>query len=921
MSAPIEIQVSVKNQKLKLETNIKSLVRGAHETVYFKFDFAKEWHNLTIFANFRQDEQDCIRIVNEESKVEFPGGLHEGYCLLSLYGEGIEDNELKIATTNALSIRIEEHEGEGWSIGNITPSVEEASALGQLIQDEQDTLDYLKSRINEPKSNNLDFDYLATEIRRYSATAGSDLATIDPLSRYTYQQNNSNITQGTPSEPQAIVHIGHDADDNDIVLAFYAPSYETYDGWGLRGEKVLVKEFKFTPDHQSSEKLREQYIGGSDTADVGHVNAGGYNSTDNLVYLAYCGCYDSNGGTYVRQYPNASNAIQKFTYNPYDPDNRTDPILTNQVQVSLNSSAWENSSGNATDVGVLSYNKESGVALEEGLYTFTTTVCKVGSNGEKIEVFKPSEVLGGDYIYTKALEGLAVKGDYVYITTHKPNAILVFDCSGITDLTANAETRNGQVKLVKIYNIPFADEYGHLMRFPEDIDYCVDTGDFFINIWTGLNKVYYGGRSQLRACYVYKFNPFTNVFSAVRSGEAGVQASTDATYVKNYTVNEPPIYQKGTEAWPFTTLAEGFYATAQCKDDRILRIRPETTSGTTTTWNEHIKIWGGQITVIPQKYDANEAKWKDNGDELIFNSLELLDGNYRFLNPLTLAGGENNNGETLRIFNSLVDIDGERLKVGRPKFPYDREVDEETINGTPAIRCSGSTLNIRYAVDGYVPSGTTPFGDDDYILKAINSTINAAFDKDNFSKGIILNHRSVFLRQNYAKKGTLVTTTENNETTTTFTSPKILIEDWGNGFLALDRTPEPTYIPALNMSTTLEVSGENRGTFDYLPKIRFNINSHSFTGFISVFFRVQYDFSELDEEAGNAFDVQTPARRITIGKNSSSLIRFRYPIWFGSIEFDFTPDLSKGTFIARYFDDTEVDYNDIRIQIKGIKLS
>ena len=51
----MDILVNVANQKLKIATNLKSLVAGTQEFVRFVFNLNGDWDNLLTFAQFTQN--------------------------------------------------------------------------------------------------------------------------------------------------------------------------------------------------------------------------------------------------------------------------------------------------------------------------------------------------------------------------------------------------------------------------------------------------------------------------------------------------------------------------------------------------------------------------------------------------------------------------------------------------------------------------------------------------------------------------------------------------------------------------------------------------------------------------------------------------------------------------------------------------
>ena len=52
----MELLVNVNNQKLRLATNLKSLVAGSQQFIKLTFNLSEEWDDLLTFAQFIQGE-------------------------------------------------------------------------------------------------------------------------------------------------------------------------------------------------------------------------------------------------------------------------------------------------------------------------------------------------------------------------------------------------------------------------------------------------------------------------------------------------------------------------------------------------------------------------------------------------------------------------------------------------------------------------------------------------------------------------------------------------------------------------------------------------------------------------------------------------------------------------------------------------
>lgn len=101
----MDILVNVANQKLKIATNLKSLIAGTQEFVKFTFNLTGDWDDLLIFAQFQQNGVAYNQYLDENNSAYLPSEIGIGTCTLMLYGS----NDKTIATTNYLSLTIDEN--------------------------------------------------------------------------------------------------------------------------------------------------------------------------------------------------------------------------------------------------------------------------------------------------------------------------------------------------------------------------------------------------------------------------------------------------------------------------------------------------------------------------------------------------------------------------------------------------------------------------------------------------------------------------------------------------------------------------------------------------------------------------------------------------------------------------------------------
>ena len=101
----MELLVNVINQKLKLATNLKSLVAGTQNFIKFTFNLSDEWDDLLPFAQFIQNSTTYNVYLDENNSVYLPPEITYGVCDLTLYGT----NGRIVATTNRLKLILDQN--------------------------------------------------------------------------------------------------------------------------------------------------------------------------------------------------------------------------------------------------------------------------------------------------------------------------------------------------------------------------------------------------------------------------------------------------------------------------------------------------------------------------------------------------------------------------------------------------------------------------------------------------------------------------------------------------------------------------------------------------------------------------------------------------------------------------------------------
>ena len=149
----MEILVNVVGQKLKIATNLKCFVSGSQQFVKFIFNMDSEWDNLTVFAQFKQNDVAYNQYLDNDNSVYLPSEISAGTCELILYGTG---NDVR-ATTNYLTLTID----ESVLVTDAQSTEITQSLYQQLVNNVKSSTDRLVSFINTVKVST---DMLQTQV-------------------------------------------------------------------------------------------------------------------------------------------------------------------------------------------------------------------------------------------------------------------------------------------------------------------------------------------------------------------------------------------------------------------------------------------------------------------------------------------------------------------------------------------------------------------------------------------------------------------------------------------------------------------------------------------------------------------------------------------------------------------------------------
>lgn len=167
----MDILVNVANQKLKIATNLKSLVAGTQEFVRFVFNTSGDWDGLATFAQFRQNGVAYNQYLDDDKSAFLPAEIGVGTCTVMLYGS----NENTIATTNYLTLTIDENilvsdaESTDITLSLYNQLVTKVNSLSTW--NEQNAADLIEAdkKLQQQINKKANADELMTEISRAKA--------------------------------------------------------------------------------------------------------------------------------------------------------------------------------------------------------------------------------------------------------------------------------------------------------------------------------------------------------------------------------------------------------------------------------------------------------------------------------------------------------------------------------------------------------------------------------------------------------------------------------------------------------------------------------------------------------------------------------------------------------------------------------
>ena len=201
----MDILVNVANQKLKIATNLKSLVAGTQEFVRFVFNLNGDWDGLMTFAQFRQNGVAYNQYLDENNSAYLPSEIGVGTCTLMLYGS----NQNTIATTNYLTLTVDE---------NILVSDAQSTEISQSLY--QQLVTRVNTLLTWNEQNAADLNAVDRDLQQQINTkaAASDLTTEIARAKAAEKSNADAIaTKASQSEVDQLSIKVTQLESNEVV--------------------------------------------------------------------------------------------------------------------------------------------------------------------------------------------------------------------------------------------------------------------------------------------------------------------------------------------------------------------------------------------------------------------------------------------------------------------------------------------------------------------------------------------------------------------------------------------------------------------------------------------------------------------------------------------------------------------------------
>lgn len=133
----MSININVVSQRLLISSTLDCLVAGSQDFVEFRFNLDNTWKDLSVFAQFRQNEVAYNQFLDSNSCVYLPAEIKPGTCTMMLYGVGSSKKtrtEILSVNNGEAAISMQASGSVGEEIASLYILSSDGTACGQLIQ-------------------------------------------------------------------------------------------------------------------------------------------------------------------------------------------------------------------------------------------------------------------------------------------------------------------------------------------------------------------------------------------------------------------------------------------------------------------------------------------------------------------------------------------------------------------------------------------------------------------------------------------------------------------------------------------------------------------------------------------------------------------------------------------------------------------
>lgn len=180
----MDIFITVDKQKMRCNNNVRSFVAGTQEFILFNFLLPDEWDDLTVYAQFTQNDKPYNVYLDADDRAYLPPEIKEGICTLAL--RGTRGNTIAVTEPLQLNISANPIQG-GLSSTGVTLTLYEqlVNKVDALLEDDsiiiQTTERVLQKYLEDDKFAAMALGDHSIEVQKLSLNA---IATNDEIKEY-----------------------------------------------------------------------------------------------------------------------------------------------------------------------------------------------------------------------------------------------------------------------------------------------------------------------------------------------------------------------------------------------------------------------------------------------------------------------------------------------------------------------------------------------------------------------------------------------------------------------------------------------------------------------------------------------------------------------------------------------------------------